>query len=339
MKPLKVAIIGAGFAGLSLAWHLLSFKVQCTVFDKKGIGQGASGVASGLLHPFPAAASNYSFMGKEALHDSMKLLQEAQKYSREKIADFSGILKLALEDEQKKNYGLLTRRYEGLKWLEVEQVKKEIPCAKSSPALLIENGITVFCKRYLEALWHSCQEKGGDFKIEEIQDLADLEEYPIKVLCCGSSIKTFDPTIPLQLVKGQVLVCRAPYPLSLHSVVAKGYIAITEDPLIYHIGSSYEHHFKEEGPWMEKAKELIFEQLSYYTGIVNELEVLGCRSGVRVMYPKTHLPIIKKYPKGIYAMTAFGSRGLLYHGLLARQLTEMILFGDQTRISREFFLS
>lgn len=55
-RPLHYAVLGAGLAGLSVAWHLLKHspkdsRVSVDVYDKNGIGAGASGVSGGLLHP------------------------------------------------------------------------------------------------------------------------------------------------------------------------------------------------------------------------------------------------------------------------------------------------
>lgn len=336
-RKLRIAIIGAGFAGLSLAWHLLkSGKVSCTLFDESGIGKGASGIASGLLHPFPAAASHYSFMGQEAMHESICLLQEAQKHTLEPIADATGILKLALTDEEKKHYAALSRCYLGLKWL--SSAHRETQGVALCPALLIEQGITVFSERYIQALWNACQSKGALLKIEKIQNPEQLSEYDIKVFCHGPSIQKWDPHLNVQLIKGQILVCRAPYPLTKRSLIAKGYIVTTSDPLIYILGSTYERYYKENGPDESVARKLILEQCSSYLTCIQDLQILECRAAVRVSYPKTHLPIIKKYKKDLYALTAFGSRGLLYHGLLGKQLAESILYEDDRRISREFFL-
>lgn len=45
---MRIAIIGAGFSGLAAAWYFLQQPhLEVTVFDKKGIGGGASGVAAG----------------------------------------------------------------------------------------------------------------------------------------------------------------------------------------------------------------------------------------------------------------------------------------------------
>ena len=53
---MKVAIVGAGFSGLACAWHLLHMQTeppQVTLFDRKGIGGGASEITAGLIHPLP----------------------------------------------------------------------------------------------------------------------------------------------------------------------------------------------------------------------------------------------------------------------------------------------
>jgi glycine/D-amino acid oxidase-like deaminating enzyme len=341
MKSLKVAIIGAGFAGLSLAWHLLSLneKFSCTLFDEKGIGQGASGIASGLLHPFPGASTHYSFKGNEAMHESILLLKAAMQHSQEMLADFSGILKLALDDEDKRQYSQLIQEHERLSWLQVTQVKKELPYMKPCPALNIEQGVTVFCERYLGALWRACEANKAELKQQRIQHFSELKNYDVKILCAGSSIRQFDPTLKLQAIKGQILTCKVPYPLSSRSLIAKGYLAITPDPLVYHLGSTYEHHYKEEIPCMETAKALLFEKGLAYIKDMRDFQVLECRAAVRIANPKTHLPLIKKYSESEYAVTGLGSRGLLYHGLIGKQLAESIFYQDERRISREFFLS
>nr|XP_027067795.1 uncharacterized protein LOC113693458 [Coffea arabica] len=56
-QPLRCPVLGAGFAGLSVAWHLLQhgsrdLPLLVDIYDEVGICAGASGVAGGLLHPY-----------------------------------------------------------------------------------------------------------------------------------------------------------------------------------------------------------------------------------------------------------------------------------------------
>ena len=72
---MKIAIIGAGLSGLSVAWHL-SLHRQCaiTLFDPQGIAGGASGIAAGLMHPYPGLMGMRSFMASEGIATTKHLL-------------------------------------------------------------------------------------------------------------------------------------------------------------------------------------------------------------------------------------------------------------------------
>ena len=56
--PQRIAVIGGGFAGLAVSWHLLAAArqqgtaMQLQLFDAVGLGAGGSGAAAGLLHPY-----------------------------------------------------------------------------------------------------------------------------------------------------------------------------------------------------------------------------------------------------------------------------------------------
>lgn len=77
-RPARVAVIGGGFAGLAVSWHLLSTAcnarpVQLHLFDAYGLGAGGSGAAAGLLHPYTAR-------GKVSLlHHSIGTARESRR--------------------------------------------------------------------------------------------------------------------------------------------------------------------------------------------------------------------------------------------------------------------
>lgn len=55
--PQRYAVVGAGFAGVAAAWHLMQQGSQVGptevhLYDVAGLAGGASGAAAGLLHPF-----------------------------------------------------------------------------------------------------------------------------------------------------------------------------------------------------------------------------------------------------------------------------------------------
>lgn len=68
---MKVAIVGAGYAGLALAYHFKERQVDVTVFAE---GEGASHASTGLLHPSPGK-KGISWRGEEGMQASLELLQ------------------------------------------------------------------------------------------------------------------------------------------------------------------------------------------------------------------------------------------------------------------------
>ena len=57
-------IVGAGFTGLSAAYHLRSMRIDCTVLEANDVGWGASGRNGGMVvprfkHTFPSLAKDY----------------------------------------------------------------------------------------------------------------------------------------------------------------------------------------------------------------------------------------------------------------------------------------
>jgi len=339
-KKTSIAIVGAGFAGLALGFHLLNLSsdVSVTIFDQKGIGAGASGVASGLLHPFPASASKLSFKASQAMHESLLLLKETQKVSSSPISNQDGILKIASTQEQKIEYPKIARRYENLSYLQSEGVRGYAQLKTPSPALYIEGGVTVFCKAYLDALWALNQKKNALFIQRKIEKFDELKEFDQVIFCAGSGIKELNLPGKFQFVKGQILTGKSRCSLTTKSLIASGYITLTSDPNIFHVGSTYEHHYSSEKSDQEIAKKILYKQWRPYFDLENQIEILSVDAGIRVMNPMNYLPYIKKYSDSTFAILALGSRGLLYHALLAKHLALHLITKKSTDIFSDFLV-
>ena len=79
---LRYAVLGAGFAGLSVAYNLLKLSpkdsnLRIDVFDEVGIGGGASGVSGGLLHPYSPKAK-LLWRAAECWDEALRLLNVAE---------------------------------------------------------------------------------------------------------------------------------------------------------------------------------------------------------------------------------------------------------------------
>ncbi|KAH9296981.1 hypothetical protein KI387_028663, partial [Taxus chinensis] len=76
------AVLGGGFAGISVAWHLLQHCSKTSpmcieIYDEVGLGGGASGVSGGLLHPY-SPKGKLLWNGRECWEEALKLLRVAE---------------------------------------------------------------------------------------------------------------------------------------------------------------------------------------------------------------------------------------------------------------------
>ena len=286
---MKIAVIGAGFAGLAAAYHL-SEHHTIALFDAKGIGGGASGASSGLLHPYPGEKGRRSWHADEAMGATKALLKVAEETMGQPVANYQGILRLG-------------------------------PCLNPGPDVeklgedkfLIKSGITVFPELYLEGLWRACEKRRVRLVLQKITSLKELDSFDQVILAVGAGIRSFSECCHLKInfVKGQVITCALDQPLE-RSISAKRYTALTPSIDICHIGATYERDLMDELPSIDNAKELLNPDTS----------VLDCRAGIRVTNPAHYFPIIEKINPKTWVITALGSRGLLYHAYLITQLRQ-----------------
>ncbi len=288
---MKIAVIGGGFAGLAAAFHLSRF-CKVDLFEEKSIGAGASGVSAGLLHPYPGEHGRLSWRAKEAMQEALVLLKAAEAEAKVPLASYSGILKVGACIGAKEDVEAL-----------------------SNGSFLIHSGVTVFTQRYLQALLQACQKRGVAVLYEKVDQLSDLASYDAIVIAAGAGVKKFAECSGLRvnILKGQALLCRLESPMQ-RSVVAKQYKALAPDPSLCYIGSTYERGVFSEEPCLEEAIRLLKPDLA----------VVSCHAALRVTNPAHYFPIAGQVAPKVWAIAALGSRGLLYHGLLGKEISEQI---------------
>jgi glycine/D-amino acid oxidase-like deaminating enzyme len=283
---MRAAVVGAGYAGLAVTWHLLQKQLDVTVFDG---GEGASHVSTGLLHPAPGRKAVPIWRAEEGMQATLELLEiaslELPVYER------TGILRIAATDEQRKNFG--------------------------GETLWMPDGITVFSRRYLTGLKKACQK--AKFQTQWIQDLAELDEFDLIVLTTGAETLRFFP-LPLKKTIGQCLICRWPERLSM-SLLSQGHITPTEDPELCLVGSTYEHT---DQPDPKKALELLDKAALFYPP-AKDFKIVEICSGVRIAPQIGYKPVVEKVGPKTWVFTGLGSRGLIYHALFAKSFSQQLL--------------
>jgi len=305
---MKIAIIGAGFCGLALAYYLSQQQHQITLIDKTGIGAGASGIAAGLLHPYVGFKGRLNWRGHEALNETRHLLEVAgQKCPL-------GILRIPRSEEQWSLFQEAASQHD-----DVEVCSVDHPGILAKEGILIHSGVTVNCTAYLKVLWEVVQENGCAFKQQSVSNLDELQDYDSVIICHGPLAKEL-LGIRLKLIKGQLLRFEWPQhlPPLRQSIVSKKYVVMDGETSCW-VGGTYEHDFEHENPDQLTAQDEILADLERFIPALAKAPILDCQSGIRTLAPDRR-PFYKQFDKRTWVFTGMGSKGLLYHAMMAKEL-------------------
>lgn len=223
-RPLRYAVLGAGFAGLSVAWHLLKespkdLSLHIDLYDEAGIGGGASGVSGGLLHPYSPKVK-LLWRGAKCWKECLKLLSIAeQAVSSEELVsesgefgqDFGGFIVrrrgiLRPATSMKTLNVLNDNAHNSLASCKIEIIDKDA-ALKLVPnlhvpfnlAFYMPEAVNVNSQYYLKALFLACQNlvkelSASDFgkkklclQKKSVCELRELEgEYDAVIVCLGA---------------------------------------------------------------------------------------------------------------------------------------------------------
>lgn len=321
----KIAVVGAGFAGLAAAWHL-SKRASLTLIDE-GSGGGASQVAAGLLHPYAGGAAKFNFRGAEGMAATLPLLDAASEALGESVYRRGGILRVALTDQQEELFRLSSQRNDGVKWLTKGEARSMVPEMADRPAIWIPSGIAVFTDLYLKGLKMALESRGVSFIKGRVNSAEELARYDIRIFCAGAGLFSLAglPDVGLRGVKGQLLElpwpdALPPLPLALNSKI---YIVMSSCKKSCFVGSTFERDYISGASDQEAASRHLLPRLEELYPPLRGLSPIDCRAAIRVTAPN-HLPIVKKVGSNSWLFTALGSKGLLYHSLFAEELAKMI---------------
>ena len=322
---MKIVVLGAGFAGLASALHLIEkySTVSVTVIDGKGIGSGASGVAAGLLHPYVGLRSRLNIRGREAYTESKKLLDSASEALGAPVYRPTGLLRPAITEEQMHFFREAAEAYPDIRWLETAQCQELAPGLADVPGIFIETALTIDPQLYLKGLWQMCEAKGAVFIKQQITTLEELNDYDLIVVAMGADTLTLSELahLPLTPIKGQILEFAWPKELPKPSTAVNSQVYLLPDPHkdLCIVGSTFERHFAGEGPDMAVAMAHMHPKLcEMYPAFADE-NPLRCMAGVRASAPQ-HMPFVQKINHRCWVYSGLGSKGLLYHALFAQML-------------------
>lgn len=328
---MKIALIGAGLSGLATGWFLLNSsknQIHITFFDPSGIGGGASGMAAGLMHPYSGASAKLNRYGLEGYQTTLNLLHLVSEKIGESVIIGEGLWRIALTERQKNEYRLSSEKHEDIEWFEAEELKQKIPSLSFHPGIFIRNSVTINCPNYLEGLWRACEEKGAILKKQLVNSLDELENFDKIIIAAGASVNTLLQygKLPITGVKGQIL--EVAWPKSLeplpHALNSYAYLLMDKEKNRCNIGATYERNYESISPNLCEAEKDIMPKAIALIPLLEGASILGCKAGIRASTPD-HLPLIQQIGVKYWVITGMGSKGLLYHALYAKKLSEMII--------------
>ncbi|XP_044472434.1 putative thiamine biosynthesis oxidoreductase ThiO isoform X2 [Mangifera indica] len=316
-RPLRYAVLGAGFAGLSVAWHLLKesakeLSVCVDIYDEIGIGGGASGVSGGLLHPYSP---------KEAaigLEEANSELEESGQDLSEFVIRRRGILRPATN--MKTLNTLNDNAQNCLSSCRIETIDKDsaqrlVPnlCVPLNTAFYMPDAVNVHPQHYLQGLFLACKNlvKGlssSGFGRKElylhqksISNLLELKgEYDAVIVCMGAKadmLPELSGRLPLRTCRGVIACLQLPggigqeYPDDGPSILADAWLAVQGTRSLY-VGSTWEWKSRNSSPKVsvdeasKALEELLPKASSIYPGITN-WSFTEARAGLRAMPPLT----------------------------------------------------
>jgi glycine/D-amino acid oxidase-like deaminating enzyme len=322
---MNIAIIGAGFSGLAVAWYLLQNpNVHLTIFDPAGIGGGASAIAAGLLHSYAGLHSKLNWKGREGYQASLSLLETSSQQLKLPVYAKSGLIRIALTAANEKAYGLCAERYEDVDWLSTNELQTLIPYVAAKPAIFTRSALTVNSSLYLQGLWKFCLLKGSLLEKIQIFSLEELKKFDFIIVANGAAIGQIVELqqVPITTVKGQILELTwpkdlLPLPCPLNS---QAYIIMNSDNQTCVVGATFEKKSKTSQPDIDFAIQDLLPKAVAMIPALKNAKVVSCKAALRAS-TLDHKPYIKKFNNNCWILSGMGSKGLLYHALFAQQIS------------------
>ncbi|XP_027901677.1 uncharacterized protein LOC114162101 [Vigna unguiculata] len=239
----RCAVLGAGFAGLSVVWHLLKqspkdLNLRVDIYDEVGIGGGASGISGGLLHPYSPKVK-LLWEGAQCWKESMELLRVAEEASVSKdyrtgesaedmeafVAHKRGILRPAtvMKNMIKLNDNVKTClpscRVQTLNNVEAQSLLPGVHLPFNT-AFYMPEALNINSRHYLQALFRGCEilvkesstldssQKQLSLHKRSVDRLSEFEgEYDAVIVCLGAKVNMLPELsgrLPLRTCRGVI---------------------------------------------------------------------------------------------------------------------------------------
>lgn len=338
------AVLGAGLAGLTIAYRLVNSGKSVIILDTKNIGGGASGTSVGLMNPASAQKALPDSDCRLYVEAFYELVDEVSPHAESPFILRDAVFRPAVDNTLEENFRKSANSGKWPEnwcvWTEDEYVRELYPFISGRGGLMVNCGCSVNVPAYLNAIFEASRLSGLDFvwasnfKIRKhssgYEFLDDGKTFMAsKVIdCTGYSQVLQNPDLRLHAVKGQTMTIKSPLlPNIPHAISAYGYFSPDENGNLV-AGSTYEHHFRSVEP-DENGSKLLKEKLRklFSTGL-NEYEIINRWAGVRTTTfdRKPGIGPLKRDQDYIF-FTGLGSKGLYFSAYLSKVLCDYLISG------------
>lgn len=335
----KIAVIGAGFSGISVCYHLLQHGIIPIVFDA-GLPEKASSVPLGLINPATGQKALPAWNYDEALQVSFSFLEDLQNFSNQPIYKQNGVIRPAMNESMAEAFQKNSTLFNGdVTFLNTNEFAREYPSVFSEfGGLVIHRAGTVSGSKIHQAFTAFARHHQIDILHEKVEFIEN-QSHAVKVktnqknylfdvvfICTGSVlpvIQSLSINSLIHPVKGQLSRLKLINSITLPetSISGLGYLARLDNEFVF--GSTFEHHFEHLNP-TEGGAHRLQEQLEKLIPNAKNLFVLGRQwVGVRASTPDRK-PLLGSFDEhqNIYFYLGNGSKGMLWSVLLGKMLVE-----------------
>ncbi|HEY1095613.1 MAG TPA: tRNA (5-methylaminomethyl-2-thiouridine)(34)-methyltransferase MnmD [Alphaproteobacteria bacterium] len=322
--PQKIAIIGAGLAGATMAHALQRQNINCTIFDRHPqSGLNASGNQLGLINPkLDVGHAAINDLGMSMYHFALHRLHDmADKIDLQQ----SGALHLATDKAKAQRQQKIIS---DLSWLpehvEIVDAQKANTLSgvtiSADSALYYPDAVTLNTAKMVSALLDHC-----DVHWEhEITSLATLQKnYDTIIIASAEAAIALYPELDkiLQPMRGQVTYFKAPGTLNC-PVIAGHYVAPV-DAETWVTGATFQRQRTDSAPQdvddqtnLAALPDLLFD-------LPEQTAITGHWAQIRYTTPDRR-PLLGPIAEDVYLATGLGSHGLQYSFILAEILASQL---------------
>ncbi|WP_119394191.1 bifunctional tRNA (5-methylaminomethyl-2-thiouridine)(34)-methyltransferase MnmD/FAD-dependent 5-carboxymethylaminomethyl-2-thiouridine(34) oxidoreductase MnmC [Salinibius halmophilus] len=365
-RPGRVAIIGAGIAGIQTAYALSQKGISTTVFDAQALCAGASGNRQGALYIRPSIATSPLAIWQATAYQYASR-QLAQLDLAEDDYQRCGVLQLPLNDKDQQRQQTISNGHalyprSMVEHIDAQRASQIAGATLDCGGLYFADGAWVYPKAWMQALNIAVKDGHTLSSIQRQQNAWQLdfenghsEQFDQVVFCNGWQAQTFCPALQIKPIRGQVSRCATT--VACHSVIcSERYITPALASNEQHFGATYDlgssHSEVSDADHQENIRELVARFGE------RPITITGGRASVRATTPDTlpycgeipndgfadwikqkqrqRLPISEQPPvaSGLYVNTGHGSRGLATSAL-AGEVIACLISGDPLPVGQD----